>query len=184
VGAPGNSAAEAIWCLGFFLPQPGGEPLDGHPFDHAQVSSKASGCFGTAPWIGNRARTDRDRQAGVDRLAGRLARSLDPVYSRSVKLISWNVNGLRALTAEKLPRLPRGGSARCSLSAGTRADPDDVEQLCLEVHDLLEHGAKEGLLRLCHVIKTAPCRSQTSIGLAKHDQEGVCLPQSSSTISS
>ena len=73
------------------------------------------------------------------------------VYSSAVKLISWNVNGLRAVLRKNFLDFLDAEKPDVLCLQETKCSPDDVEQLWpRHLHDLLEFRREKGLFRHRH----------------------------------
>jgi exodeoxyribonuclease-3 len=93
-----------------------------------------------------------------------------------MKLISWNVNGLRAaLRKDFLDYLERESPDILCLQE-TKAGPDDVEQLWPSAYTTYWNTAeKKGYSGTAIFTRTRPQRISTGIGERPHDREGRVL---------
>jgi len=90
-----------------------------------------------------------------------------------VKLISWNVNGLRAVLRKNfLDYLAEEGPDVLCLQE-TKCTPDDVEQLWTAAYTTYWNSAeKKGYAGTAIFTRQRPLKISTGIGLAAHDREG------------
>jgi len=91
----------------------------------------------------------------------------------AVKLISWNVNGLRAVLRKNfLDYLAEEGPDVLCLQE-TKCTPDDVEQLWTAAYTTYWNSAeKKGYAGTAIFTRQRPLKISTGIGLAAHDREG------------
>jgi len=98
------------------------------------------------------------------------------VYSSAVKLISWNVNGLRAVLKKKLSGISRRRETRRALPPGNQCTPDQVEQLWPAAYTTFWNSAqKKGYSGTAIFTKERPLKVTPHIGVVEHDNEGRVL---------
>src|SRR6266404_5142546 len=94
----------------------------------------------------------------------------------SVKLISWNVNGLRAVLRKNFLEFLAEEKPDILCLQETRAGPDDVEQLWPVTYTTYWNVAqKKGYSGTAIFTKTRPLHVQLGMGVASHDGEGRIL---------
>ncbi len=90
-----------------------------------------------------------------------------------MKLISWNVNGLRAVLRKNFLDYLQEESPDILCLQETKASPDDVEQLWPSTYQTHWSSAqKKGYSGTVVFTKTPPLKVTTGIGHAEHDNEG------------
>jgi len=90
-----------------------------------------------------------------------------------VKLISWNVNGLRAVLRKNFLEYLDAEKPDILCLQETKAGPDDVEQLWPAVYTTYWNTAqKKGYAGTAVFTKNRPLNVTTGIGIAMHDKEG------------
>jgi exodeoxyribonuclease-3 len=93
-----------------------------------------------------------------------------------VKLISWNVNGLRAVLRKNFLDYLEKEAPDILCLQETRAHPDDVEQLWPATYTSYWNNAqKRGYSGTVIFTKTRPIHIACGVGIAKHDNEGRVL---------
>ena len=93
-----------------------------------------------------------------------------------MKLISWNVNGLRAVLRKNFLDYLDAEKPDVLCVQETRAAPDDVEQLWPATYTTYWNTAqKKGYAGTGIFTKNRPLNVTTGIGIAKHDKEGRVL---------
>jgi exodeoxyribonuclease-3 len=93
-----------------------------------------------------------------------------------VKLISWNVNGLRAVLRKNFLEYLDTEKPDVLCLQETRADPNDVEQLWSVAYTTYWNTArKKGYAGTAIFARTRPLNVTTGIGIARHDHEGRVL---------
>ena len=93
-----------------------------------------------------------------------------------MKLISWNVNGLRAVLRKNFLDYLDAEKPDVLCLQETRAAPDDVEQLWPATYTTYWNTAqKKGYAGTGIFTKNRPLRVTTGIGITKHDKEGRVL---------
>jgi len=93
-----------------------------------------------------------------------------------VKLISWNVNGLRAVLRKSFLDYFDSEAPDIFCLQETKAGPDDVEQLWPVSYTTYWNTAeKKGYSGTAIFTKTRPLNVSTGIGIEKHDREGRVL---------
>ncbi len=97
-------------------------------------------------------------------------------HARRVKLLSWNVNGLRAVLKKNfLEFLDTEAPDILSLQE-TKCTPDDVEQLWPAAYTTFWNSAeKKGYSGTAIFTRTKPLKVTQGIGVAEHDREGRVL---------
>ena len=89
-----------------------------------------------------------------------------------MRLISWNVNGLRAcLTKTRYLRVASCGADAFCLQE-TKMQPGQADLCARGVRAVLEQCGKEGLFRHCDFTRKQPLSVQMGIGVEEHDHEG------------
>lgn len=93
-----------------------------------------------------------------------------------MKIISWNVNGLRAVLRKNFLDFLAQESPDILCLQETKARPEDVEQLWPSTYTTYWNSAeKRGYSGTAIFAKTRPLNVATGIGMTKHDQEGRVL---------
>jgi exodeoxyribonuclease-3 len=93
-----------------------------------------------------------------------------------VKLISWNVNGLRSVLRKNFLEYLAEENPDVLCLQETRAGPDDVEQLWPATYTTYWNVAlKKGYSGTAIFTKTRPLQIEGGIGTAEHDSEGRAL---------
>lgn len=93
-----------------------------------------------------------------------------------MRLISWNVNGLRAVLRRNFLDYLAGEDPDVVCLQETRAGPDDVEQLWSAAYTTYWNPAqKPGYSGTVLFTKQRPLQISTGLGLTRHDQEGRVL---------
>jgi exodeoxyribonuclease-3 len=93
-----------------------------------------------------------------------------------VKLISWNVNGLRAVLRKNFLEYLDGEKPQMLCLQETKAGPDDVEQLWPAAYTSYWNTAqKKGYSGTALLTKTRPLKVTNGMGIAEHDKEGRVL---------
>jgi len=93
-----------------------------------------------------------------------------------VKLISWNVNGLRAALRKNFLEYLDAEKPQILCLQETKAGPDDVEQLWPATYTTYWNTAqKKGYSGTALFTKTRPLKVTNGIGIAEHDKEGRVL---------
>ena len=93
-----------------------------------------------------------------------------------MKLISWNVNGLRAILRKNFLEYLDAEKPDVLCLQETKAGPDDVEQLWPASYTTCWNAAqKKGYSGTAIFTKTRPLRVTPGIGIPKHDREGRVL---------
>ena len=104
----------------------------------------------------------------------RLARGKE--YTTTMKLISWNVNGIRAAAKAGFSEFVLDSAPDVLCLQETKARPDQVELDCLEdYHAAWNSAEKPGYSGTAIFCKKAPIATETGIGAKEHDQEGRVL---------
>ncbi len=94
-------------------------------------------------------------------------------YLPPVKLISWNVNGLRAVLRKNFLEYLAAENPDVLCLQETKCGPDDVEQLWPAAYTTFwDTAQKKGYAGTAMFTKTRPLKVSTGIGLAEHDREG------------
>src|SRR3954454_1833752 len=95
---------------------------------------------------------------------------------RAVKLVSWNVNGLRAVLRKNFLEFLAAEAPDILCLQETKATPDDVEQLWPATYTTYWNSAqKKGYSGTVIFTKTRPLNVTTGISVAAHDSEGRVL---------
>lgn len=95
---------------------------------------------------------------------------------RSVKLISWNVNGLRAVLRKNFLDFLAAEKPDVLCLQETKCTPDDVEQLWPARYTTYWNCAeKKGYSGTALFTKTRPLKVTPHVGVAEHDREGRVL---------
>ena len=95
------------------------------------------------------------------------------VYASAVKLISWNVNGLRAVLRKNFLDYLDAENPDVLCLQETRCSPDDVEQLWPAAYTTCWNTAqKKGYSGTAIFTRTRPLKVAPDIGMAEHDREG------------
>ena len=90
-----------------------------------------------------------------------------------MKLITWNVNGLRSIMGKGLPDFVRAEQPDFLLLQETKVDPNTVEWDWLpDYHRFWNRAAKPGYSGTGILTKHAPLSVFNGIGLTEHDTEG------------
>ncbi len=93
-----------------------------------------------------------------------------------MKLISWNVNGLRAALRKNFLEYLDAEKPQILCLQETKAGPDDVEQLWPATYTTYWNTAqKKGYSGTALFTKTRPLKVTNGIGIAEHDKEGRVL---------
>jgi exodeoxyribonuclease-3 len=93
-----------------------------------------------------------------------------------MKLLSWNVNGLRAVLRKNFLEYLDAEKPDILCLQETKAEPDDVEPLWPSSYTTYWNPAqKKGYAGTAIFAKTRPLRTTAGIGLPKHDREGRVL---------
>jgi exodeoxyribonuclease-3 len=93
--------------------------------------------------------------------------------ARTVKIISWNVNGLRAALRKNFIEYLNRESPDILCVQETKARPEDVIQEWPSPYKAFWNSAeKRGYSGTCILSKQPPLRVSTGIGLIQHDTEG------------
>ena len=93
-----------------------------------------------------------------------------------MKLISWNVNGLRAALRKNFLEYLDAEKPQMLCLQETKAGPDDVEQLWPAAYTTYWNTAqKKGYSGTALFTKTRPLKVTNGIGVAEHDKEGRVL---------
>jgi exodeoxyribonuclease-3 len=93
-----------------------------------------------------------------------------------VKLISWNVNGLRSVLRRNFLDCLDAEKPDVLCLQETRCSPDDVEQLWPAAYTTYWNCAqKKGYAGTAVFTKTRPVKVTTGIGIPRHDREGRVL---------
>jgi exodeoxyribonuclease-3 len=93
-----------------------------------------------------------------------------------VKLISWNVNGLRAVLRKNFLDYLAGERPDVLCLQETKCTPDDVEQLWPAAYTTYWNSAeKKGYAGTAIFTRQRPLQISTGIGRAAHDREGRVL---------
>lgn len=90
-----------------------------------------------------------------------------------MKLISWNVNGIRAVMKKGLPEFIAGQDPDILCIQETKASPDQVElDLPQYPHRFWNSAEKKGYSGTAVFSKSAPAAHSLGMGIEKHDREG------------
>jgi exodeoxyribonuclease-3 len=93
-----------------------------------------------------------------------------------VKLISWNVNGLRAALRKNFLDYLDAEKPEVLCLQETKCEPSDIEQLWLSTYRTFWNTAqKKGYSGTAIFTKTAPLNVTQGIGVGAHDREGRVL---------
>jgi exodeoxyribonuclease-3 len=93
-----------------------------------------------------------------------------------VKLISWNVNGLRAVLRKNFLDYLDAEEPHILCLQETKAGPNDVEQLWPSAYTTYWNTAqKKGYAGTAIFTKPRPIKITSGMGIAEHDQEGRVL---------
>ncbi|HXC41860.1 MAG TPA: exodeoxyribonuclease III [Burkholderiales bacterium] len=93
-----------------------------------------------------------------------------------MKLISWNVNGLRAALRKNFLEYLDAEKPQMLCLQETKAGPDDVEQLWPAAYTTYWNTAqKKGYSGTALFTKTRPLKVTNGTGIAEHDKEGRVL---------
>src|SRR5438094_7042637 len=105
--------------------------------------------------------------------AGVVAASEVSHTAQTVKLISWNVNGLRAVLRKNFLDYLDAEKPHILCLQETKAGPNDVEQLWPAAYTTYWNTAqKNGYAGTAIFTKTRPLNVTRGIGIAEHDNEG------------
>ncbi len=101
----------------------------------------------------------------------------DPVhYTGLVKLLSWNVNGLRAVLKKNFLEFLDSEKPDILCLQETKCTPEQVEQLWPAHYTAYWNSAqKKGYSGTAIFTKERPLKVQPGMGMAEHDQEGRVL---------
>jgi exodeoxyribonuclease-3 len=92
---------------------------------------------------------------------------------RTVKIISWNVNGLRAVLRKNFLEYLKSEDPDILCVQETKARPEDVNQEWPSPYKAFWNSAeKRGYSGTCILTKHHPMRVSTGIGISQHDGEG------------
>jgi exodeoxyribonuclease-3 len=95
---------------------------------------------------------------------------------RCVKLISWNVNGLRAVLKKNFLEFLAAESPDVLCLQETKCHPDQVEQLWPASYTTFWNSAeKKGYSGTAIFTRARPLKVTPGLGIAEHDQEGRVL---------
>jgi exodeoxyribonuclease-3 len=98
------------------------------------------------------------------------------VYSSRVKLISWNVNGLRAVLKKNFLEFLAAEQPDILCLQETKCTPDQVEQLWPASYTTFWNSAeKKGYSGTAIFTKERPLKVTPHIGISEHDNEGRVL---------
>jgi len=98
------------------------------------------------------------------------------VYFLCVKLISWNVNGLRAVLKKNFLEFLEAEKPDVLCLQETKCTPDQVGQLWPASYTTFWNSAeKKGYSGTAIFTKTRPIKVMPHIGIAEHDREGRVL---------
>jgi exodeoxyribonuclease III len=98
------------------------------------------------------------------------------VYSCAVKIISWNVNGLRAVLRKNFLEYLAEEAPDILCLQETKASPDDVEQLWPATYTTYWNSAlKKGYSGTVIFTRKKPLEIACGIGVTDHDKEGRVL---------
>jgi exodeoxyribonuclease-3 len=98
------------------------------------------------------------------------------VGRNDMKLISWNVNGLRAVIKRNFLEFLQAERPDILCLQETKCTPDDVEQLWPAHYQAYWNSAKKrGYAGTAIFIQDRPASVEPHIGIAEHDQEGRVL---------
>jgi len=92
-----------------------------------------------------------------------------------MKLISWNVNGIRAVATRGLTQILTGLEADVICLQETKATPDQVREVLKDLsgfHVFAHSGEKKGYSGTAILSKVQPLKVWNDIGIAEHDNEG------------
>ncbi|MFK5924369.1 MAG: exodeoxyribonuclease III [Verrucomicrobiota bacterium] len=93
-----------------------------------------------------------------------------------MKLISWNVNGIRAALKKDFVAYVEGEQPDILCIQETKAHPDQVEHPVLTgYHDYWNSAGKKGYSGTAVFSKQEPLNVQQGLGIAEHDNEGRVL---------
>lgn len=93
-----------------------------------------------------------------------------------MKLISWNVNGIRAALKKDFVAYVEGEQPDILCVQETKAHPDQVEHPVLTgYHDYWNSAEKKGYSGTAVFSKQEPLNVQQGLGIAEHDNEGRVL---------
>src|SRR5947207_6032983 len=102
-----------------------------------------------------------------------------------MKLVSWNVNGLRAVLRKNFLDYLDAEKPDVLCLQETKCSPDDVEQLWPAAYTTYWNTAqKKGYAGTAIFTRTRPVHVTQGIGHARHDNEGACSRPSLPTFSS
>src|SRR5471030_174743 len=112
----------------------------------------------------------------MPRLRGLPRRGWRWFNSRRMKLISWNVNGLRAVLKKNFLEFLDAEKPDVLCLQETKCTPDVVEQLWPASYTTFWNSAeKKGYSGTAIFIKTKPLGVKPHIGIVEHDKEGRVL---------
>jgi exodeoxyribonuclease-3 len=115
------------------------------------------------------------RKAGISARINSRPRGALPTLRR-VKLISWNVNGLRAVMRKNFLEFLAEENPDVLCLQETKCTPDDVEQLWPASYTTYWNCAeKKGYSGTAIFTKQRPLTTRNGIGVAEHDREGRVL---------
>jgi exodeoxyribonuclease-3 len=98
------------------------------------------------------------------------------VYSSRMKLISWNVNGLRAVLKKKFLEFLAAEKPDVLCLQETKCTPDQVEQLWPRHYTTYWNWAqKKGYSGTAIFTKEIPLKVTPHLGITEHDNEGRVL---------
>ena len=98
-----------------------------------------------------------------------------PYQHRQMKLISWNVNGIRSVLKKGALDLLVSEAPDIICFQETKAHPDDVEAFWPEYEASWNWAEKKGYSGVLTLSKTKPLSVTRGIGTHEHDQEGRVL---------
>jgi exodeoxyribonuclease III len=137
------------------------------PFEREQIATSESRYLVSYASIGL-----ESPRAGMFLLG--LDRPVDTVGE--VKLISWNVNGLRSVLRKNFLEFLAEENPDVLCLQETKAGPNDVEQLWPASYTTYWNTAeKKGYAGTAILTKTRPLQVTQGIGIAEHDREGRVL---------
>lgn len=92
-----------------------------------------------------------------------------------MKLVSWNVNGIRAVAGKGLQDILRNMNADVICLQETKASPDQVREVLFgfEGYDVFANiGVKPGYSGTAIISKKTPIKVTNGIGIPEHDDQG------------
>ncbi len=92
-----------------------------------------------------------------------------------MKIVSWNVNGIRAVATRGLTDILNGMKADVICLQETKATPDQVKEVLKDLggyHVFAHSGEKKGYSGTAIISKVQPLKVWNDIGIAEHDNEG------------